>query len=918
MFSENQTNFNPYEQDINQMYPHLDYNEPDPFGNVNYKNIIEEPNALPERKIDFPEETKNLSNQPLNGIIFPEKNNNEPLSSTSNLFQKELNDIIPHQFQEQQPSIVDGMIFNYRNNTSPNSYNFITQSQLMGTEELSQLRSSIMPNKQLSQHNDEFIKVKGIPTITPLDYEDFQKNTVKQIRIPDIKAFIFKKEYFHEPLLSDAVNHFCHVHDLYNNYCKKIYAKKRGLNLESLKQYVYVWRKIRGDGNCFYRAVIFRYMEILILNKQIDLIKNFVINMYKAFQGELNTKLKITQTCTINKHHIFSFLKAIIDELEKNGEKNAYQLFLKALNMQSREFDYAMVLYFRYLIYSYIKENENKLYLEEFDIKIGNLLPIEYETSSGNFLWKNFYEKYLMKMFNYAEKIIIYLTPFVLGINLDVLLYEDINDPFKKMKHSLSDNNVINDNNQKFLNNQRIYLFNINNHYDLIYSKEEFNQVMKFADNQVIFSPNNNNNVSNKNNVNQQGNYNKQNVNRNNGNNTNNNGQCINQNIKRQTNPYINQNVTYGNNHQNNQNMNYQINCSNQNFQNERRILYRNQNKNQQIYNQNIQPIKKDGVVYYNSINNLKENINQSNSQNNNNLGLSSSQPINHPPFNNNYELSQTVPNNNNQRIPSHRTNHQYVGNSQQQQNLNSLNANPNGKSYDQQQLINDLINLYKNNIDQIQKIKSTTENNYQCIKSKVDNYNNVFEEQLKKIQIKYNLDQKELRDIFKNYKGNICVCCKKEVNRKFNNQYLSLPCRCSICSTSCLKSYYCMFFTFAQRCSCLQFYVPLFFEHLRPLLEQYLRYNILSEITNIVKQQFEDYCCGCLKENKQKDFDIMKFYFYDKNSNPKCYENSDNYKILSQELQRHRVCPNCKNKILKDNFFSCLLCRGEHSLTLC
>ena len=907
MFSENQTNFNPYEQDINQIYPYLNYNEPDPFGNINYNNINEEPNAPPERNIDFPEETKNLLNQPLNGIIFPEKNNNEPLNSTSNLFQQELNNIIPHQFQE-QPSIIDGMIFNCCNGTPPNSYNLITQSQLMGTEKLSQLRSSIMPNKQLSQNNDEFIKVKGIPTITPLDYEDFQKNTVKQYRIPDIKAFIFKKEYFHEPSLSDAVNHFFNVHNLYNNYCKKIYAKKRGLNLDSLKQYVYAWRKIRGDGNCFYRAVIFRYMEILILNKQIDLVKNFVINMYKAFQGELKTKLKITQTCTINKHHIFSFLKAIIDELETNGEKNAYQLFLKALNMQSREFDYALVLYFRYLIYSYIKENENKLYLKEFDIKIGNLLPVEYETSSGNFLWKNFYEKYLMKMFNYAEKIIIYLTPFVLGINLDVLLYEDIYDPFKQMKHSLSNSNVLNDTNQQFLNNQRIYLFNINNHYDLIYSKEEFIQVTKFADNQVIFSPNNNsNNVSNKNNVNQQGNYNKQNVIRNNANNTNNNGQCINQNMKRQKNPYIN-----------NQNINCQMNGSNQNYQHEPRILYQHQNKNQQISNQNIQPIKKDGVVYYNSINNLKENINQSNSHNNNNLGLSSSQPINHPPFNNNYEPSQTVPNTKNQGMPSHRTNQQYIGNSQQHQNLNSLSANSNGKSYDQQQLINDLIKLYKNNIDQIQKIKSTTENNYQCIKSKVDNYNNDFEEQLKKIQIKYNLEQNEIRDIFKNVKGNICVCCKKDINRKTSNQYFSLPCRCSICSTSCLKSYYCMFFTFAQRCSCLQFYVPLFFEHLKPLLEQYLHCNILSEITNIVKQQFEDYCCGCLKENKQKDFDVMKFYFYDKNYNPKCFEKSDNYKILSQELQRHRVCPNCKNKILKDNFFSCLLCRGEHSLTLC
>ena len=929
MCDKNQTNLNPHEQNINQICPNLYYNEPDPFGIANY-NVIEQPNVSPERIVDFPEELKNLSNQPLNAIPFPEGNNTESLNSTVILSQRELNDInIPYQNQEQQPSIIDGIIFNCRNDPSPNSYCLLTQSQLMGTEQLSQFRSSIMPNKQLSQNNDEFIKVKGIPTFTSFEYENFQQNTVKPSRIPEIKAFLFKNDYFHEPLLSDAINQYVDVPYFYNSYCKNILLKKRGLNLDSLKQYVYAWRKVRGDGNCFYRAVIFRYMEILILNKQIDLLKNFVINVYKAFQGELSTKLKITQTCTINKHYVFSFLKAIIDELEMNGEKNAYQLFLKAMNMTNKTFDYAMVLYFRYLIYSYIKENENKLYLKEFDIKIGNLLPIEYETKSGNFLWKNFYEKYLMKMFNYAEKIIIYLTPFVLGVNIDVLLYEDIDNPFKRMKHSLSDSNVIDDNKQMFLNNQRIYVLNINNHYDLIYSKEEFAQVMKFADNQIIFSKKSNNKVSNRNNANQQGNYNKQNDNKVRGNNMNNinHGQFINQNMQQQRNPHVNQNFNYKNHCQNNQNMNCQMNYSNQNLQNVQRNQYPKQNHNQsnnhQFYNQNVQPIKKDGVVYYNSINDLQENINSFNSNNNNNnnnLGLSSPQPnINQLLSYNNYvQPSPTVPNNNNHGMPSNMNNQQYIGNFQKQQNYNSLNNTPNCKQYDQQKIIDDLLKLYKHNIDQIKKIYHNTEDDYQYIKSKVDNYAEIFGAQLKRLQTKYNLDQKVLRDIFKDYKGNICVCCTKDIDRITNKQYISLPCRCSICSKNCLKSYYCLFFTFAQRCYCLQFYVPLFFEHLKYLLETYLQCNNLCEINNIVTQQFEDYCCGCLKENKQKDFEIMKFYFYDNNSSPKCFEKSDKYKILSQELQRHRVCFDCRNNILKNNIFRCRLCNGEHSLFVC
>ena len=36
-----------------------------------------------------------------------------------------------------------------------------------------------------------------------------------------------------------------------------------------LKPYIYNYRTINGDGNCFYRAVIFRYLEILVLNKNI-------------------------------------------------------------------------------------------------------------------------------------------------------------------------------------------------------------------------------------------------------------------------------------------------------------------------------------------------------------------------------------------------------------------------------------------------------------------------------------------------------------------------------------------------------------------------------------------------------------------------------------------------------------------------
>lgn len=42
-----------------------------------------------------------------------------------------------------------------------------------------------------------------------------------------------------------------------------------------------------------------------------------------------------------------------------------------------------MILYFRYKIYLFIKENWNKVYTKDFSVKLGNLLPAEYETEYG-------------------------------------------------------------------------------------------------------------------------------------------------------------------------------------------------------------------------------------------------------------------------------------------------------------------------------------------------------------------------------------------------------------------------------------------------------------------------------------------------------------------------------------------------------
>jgi hypothetical protein len=49
-----------------------------------------------------------------------------------------------------------------------------------------------------------------------------------------------------------------------------------------------------------------------------------------------------------------------------------------------------MVMYFRLLIFEYILKFKDRLYSNEFSVKIGNLLPAEFENDGGKY---SFYAK---------------------------------------------------------------------------------------------------------------------------------------------------------------------------------------------------------------------------------------------------------------------------------------------------------------------------------------------------------------------------------------------------------------------------------------------------------------------------------------------------------------------------------------------
>ena len=280
---------------------------------------------------------------------------------------------------------------------------------------------------------------------------------------------------------TNRIFQICNAAELVNQYNK-------------LNPIIYRYRQIKGDGNCYYRVVMFRYLEKIILEKNIILLKKIIMEMKQCFDSkEIQDRLKIKEDTTFKPDLHLKIMILILKSLEKGKIKEAHELFVKCI-LTCQIFDYGLILYFRYILYLYIKENENKLFSNYFPIKVGNLLPLSYENEKGEFYFDKFYKDYLLKMFSEAEKIIIYLTPFVLGINLDIIIFGDNEDKIAK-RLSYEENSSETD------KSNAITLLNRNDHYELIYTLEEYNKYPEIFKLYEIPESNIENSQENKNNL---------------------------------------------------------------------------------------------------------------------------------------------------------------------------------------------------------------------------------------------------------------------------------------------------------------------------------------------------------------------------------------------------------------------------------
>ena len=374
----------------------------------------------------------------------------------------------------------------YEKKTKKKKIKFIT---LKDISKFNNKLNNIIKNKKI----EEYLEVRNI-AYDDKKFNENLKDYLEENIVKKIYETICRVNYKLNIILPDNnVNPILTIEHLFEEIKSKRQILPYGhseidLNdkYNKLKPIIYRYRQIKGDGNCFYRAVMFRYIELLILKGNINILKKILMDMNQCFNSKIiQSRLYIKMNTYFKPILHMKIMALILNLVEKNKIKEAHEIFLKCV-LSCSTFDYGLILYFRYIIYLYIKDNENKLFSNFFPIKIGNLLPSIYENQNGEFEFEKFYTNYLLKMFMEAEKIIVYLTPFVLGIYLDIIIFEDNEEQIIKTL-SFNENNSENKD-----QNNIITLLNRNEHYELIYTKEDYEKFSNIYSNYEYLEPTNN------------------------------------------------------------------------------------------------------------------------------------------------------------------------------------------------------------------------------------------------------------------------------------------------------------------------------------------------------------------------------------------------------------------------------------------
>ena len=259
------------------------------------------------------------------------------------------------------------------------------------------------------------------------------------------------------------------------------------------KYEIFYWRRIKGDGNCYYRSIIITYIEILIINS----FKDSNPNIFFCFIKEIFFT-KFSYDIKEFKEKLLLTLLIIYEQiLNKSGL--AFDILYRTIH-KSKFIEKILIYWFKLKLSQFLKQNIN---LEIDGLKLVQVIPeINYEDENTNIEIDNkelneYIDNKILKMDEYVEGYPIYITPFILKCKINIY---SIN---KSVDNQSKNNSILSINKEKielpndtmfipvidylpYLNNEEINILFKSPHYDSLSSREFVNNLVEIYTNPYI------------------------------------------------------------------------------------------------------------------------------------------------------------------------------------------------------------------------------------------------------------------------------------------------------------------------------------------------------------------------------------------------------------------------------------------------
>ena len=401
-------------------------------------------------------------------------NNNNSNNKENNNNNKEINNIINENINQNNYSLKESIIpINQEDNDDLLSFygqNYDIENVLKNFDGIAQ---------EFSILEEDYLEVIQIGEIDDNTFKNITFSAKEDLKLA--KDYVEKMDY--EGKIISNISGMEYLLLKANNV-KENNKQNIQKSLEQKNDKIYAWREIFPGNDSFFRSVMFTFLEGIILSKNKNMFRFFLYVMDDNLKNSYFKKIMQFYKLESSRVKLYLILiYGILFSRENCATEKAHSFLIKIYNSDNT-FDPVLILNLKFLIYKYLKANERRIYSQELNKKMGELLPNSYIEGQR---FKAFYENNLLQLGKNVEKISLLVIPYILRRDLFIytIVENDINHIW------------IHTDGKENQNSLPIRLIYINDSYFIIYEKNYFlqfkNILNKFSNINTNLKSNSNN-----------------------------------------------------------------------------------------------------------------------------------------------------------------------------------------------------------------------------------------------------------------------------------------------------------------------------------------------------------------------------------------------------------------------------------------